>query len=203
MKPLSEISKPDDRQDLFNTTLEEIHEELRGVTMNPQVPAPVRELFETAKNLSLHSWFVYEFHPIAELTGFLALEQALRARAKREGPTLAKKNLRTIMNHAIDTGWFTEEGFEGRQEIATARVRDRKALEAIERMNQSGVDSEPVEEPTEDEVLSEAKDMKIVKSVCDSAVSLRNSLAHGNNYLMPHSHRRLHMTANLINQLFS
>ena len=42
------------------------------------------ELFDTARNPSLCTWFVYD-HPIAELTGFLALNAALKERARQEG----------------------------------------------------------------------------------------------------------------------
>lgn len=64
---------------------QDYHEALSKIVLNDTVPARSRELFETAKNLSLYSWFVYRFHPIAELTGWLALENALLEKAKREG----------------------------------------------------------------------------------------------------------------------
>ena len=202
MKPLDQITEPDERQKLFAISLDEVYDELRSTTINLGVPSRVRELFDTAKNLSLYSWFVYEFHPIALSTGFQALEAALRERAKKEKPTLAKENLRTIMNHAITAGWITEKGVVGRRHIARVRMQDRKAREAIERMRQTGVESEPIEEPTDDEITTEAREMRIVKSVCDTAIKLRNALAHGEALLSPHSHRRLRMTADLINQLF-
>ena len=199
---LAKVGEPDERQRFFDLSLEDLHASLESISLNPDVPERVRELFDTAKNLSLHSWFVYEFHPIAELTGFLALERALWARAKQERPSLAKRPLRKIMDHAIAHGWISEDGFEGRQGIARARVLDRKVRESIERLSVSGAESELVDEPTAEEIASEAKDMRIVESICSAAVDIRNSLAHGGNTIAPNSHQRLQMTANLINQLF-
>lgn len=203
MKPLNQITEPDERQKFFAISLDDLYEELRGTTIGSGAPSRVRELFNTARDLSLYSWFVYDFHPIAELIGFLALEAALRARAEKEKPALAKKKLRAIMNHAVTEGWITEEGIIRRRDIARARVQNRKVREAIERMQQAGVDTEPMEEPSEEEITKEAREMNIIKSVCDAAIDLRNAMAHGENLLSQHSHRRLRMTADLINQLFA
>ena len=199
----TKIGEPDERQSFFNLSLEDLHAELENIELCPGAPEPVRDLFDTAKNLSLHSWFVYEFHPIAELTGFLTLERALKTRAMQERPSLAKRSLREIMNYAVDHGWISEDGFEGRQGIARARVLDRKFRESIERLKVSGAEPEPVDEPTAEEIAREAKDMRVLESICSAAIDIRNSLAHGENPLAPFSHRRLRMTANLINQLFA
>ena len=200
---LAKIGEPDERQNFISLSLEDLHASLESISLDPDVPERVRELFDTAKNLSLHSWFVYEFHPIAELTGFLALERALKARAKQERPALANKPLRKIMDHAIAHGWISEDGFENRQGLARARVLDRKIRESIDRLNVSETESKPVDEPTAKEIAREATDMRIVESICNAAINIRNSLAHGEVPIAPNSHQRLRMTANLIDQLFA
>ncbi|VUX55558.1 putative integron gene cassette protein [uncultured Woeseiaceae bacterium] len=202
MKTLKEITVPDERQTLFLGNLHDLHMELSTINLDINVPANVRELFETAKNVSLYSWFVYDFHPIAELAGFLALEAALRARASQESGTVAKKPLRFLMRHAVSAAWLSEERITDRREIARARVAQRKAMQAIEHSKASGRDSVPVEEPTETEISAEASEMRIIEGMSEAAINLRNSLAHGERMLVPGSHRRLRITADLINQLF-
>jgi hypothetical protein len=183
---------------------EDLHEVLGAIALGPGVPENIRTLFDTARNLSLCTWYVYEFHPIAELTGFLALEAALKERAKNVGSALAnEKSFRRLMDHAIKVGWIAEERIAHRREIARARVEDRKALASIRRMDELGVDSIAVDEPTEDEIDAEARDMMILQDICKAAIDMRNGLAHGEIMLAPSSHRRLRMTADLINQIFS
>jgi hypothetical protein len=80
LKSLAQLTSPDERQALFAISLEEAHSELRELDLHGGVPRDVRQLFETAKNLSLYSWFVYPFHQVAELISFASLEFALRAR---------------------------------------------------------------------------------------------------------------------------
>jgi hypothetical protein len=83
MKALSEIYKPDVRQANLVGDLSDIHAVLSQMVLHEEVPPNVRQLFETAKNVSLYSWFVYRFHQVAELVAFSALELALKERAGR------------------------------------------------------------------------------------------------------------------------
>lgn len=202
LKPLFETTHPDERWDAFSLTLEDLHADLAAITLNESVPAQVRQLFETAKDLCLYSWYVYDFHSIADLTGFLALEAALRVRAEKERPGLAKRRLADLLDHAIASGWITEEGIGHRTDIARKRVEQRKAFEAIASMTETGAESVRIEEPTQAEITEEAASMKVIESICDAARRLRNALAHGRPFLHPDSAGRLRITADLINQLF-
>lgn len=201
MKPLQSITEPDERQRMFGGGLEDLHAELSTITLHDSVPENVRDLFDTAINLSLYSWYVYDFHSIADMTGFLAFEAALKARAAHD-PALKDKRLRALVRHALAAGWLSDDRLTGREEMARGRVQDRKVREAIARADAAGASVGRVEEPTDEEIATESREMKIVESVCRAAVSLRNALAHGERVLAPGSYRRLHMTADLINQLF-
>jgi len=181
MKPVDKITAPDERQTLVVGTLLDLHAGLAEIRLHPSVPDNVRDLFDTALNLSLYSWFVYDFHPVADLTGFLAMEAALRTRASQDNETLANKPLKTLMKHAIAAGWLAEDRITGRRELARARVQHRKSIQAIE---------------------AEASTMTIIQSMCIAAVDLRNALAHGERMLVPDSYQRLRTTADLIHQLF-
>lgn len=203
MKSLSELTQGDERQKYFGS-LDALHDTLSEITVDENVPPKVKELFDTARNLSLCTWFVYDFHPIAELTGFLALEAALKERASRESPELAEeKSFSRLIKRAIADGWVAEDRISGRREIAHSRVQQRKAIETIQQADASGLDSMPIQEPTEAEIEQEAAEMQIIESICAAAIRLRNALAHGEPYLDPGSPRRLRITADLINQLFT
>ena len=80
LKALEEILKPDPRRPHLVGTLAEEHADLATISLNDAVPVIVAQLFETAKNVSLYSWFVYRFHPVSESVAFSALELALNLR---------------------------------------------------------------------------------------------------------------------------
>jgi len=84
LKPLDRISHADPRYDGSPGKLKLAHARLDALQLHQGVPMHVRQLFETAKNLSLYSWFVYRFHPIAQLIGYASLERALKERLARE-----------------------------------------------------------------------------------------------------------------------
>jgi len=182
----------------------DLHRELQSIELLPAVPDHIRRLFDTARNLSLCTWYVYEFHSIAELTGFLALEAALKARAQGEAPAVAnEKSFRKLLQHAVKARWITEERIAHRREIARIRVEQRKVLTSIRRMDELGLEQPGVEDPTEEEISAEEREMKILHGICEAAINFRNSLAHGEAVLAPGSYVRLRMTADLINQLYS
>lgn len=84
LKQLSEISQPDERQAFLAQSLEQIHAHLSALILHDRVPGGVRQLFETAKNARLYTYYVYRFHQLAEMTAYLALERALKERWNSE-----------------------------------------------------------------------------------------------------------------------
>jgi hypothetical protein len=67
LKPLSEICQPDPRHAMLGISLQAIHVALLESQITDRAPANVRQLFETAKNVALYSWFVFRFHQVNEL----------------------------------------------------------------------------------------------------------------------------------------
>ena len=80
LKPLAEICHPDERRANIVGTLPAEYMDLASMRLNDGIPEIAAQLFETAKNVSLYSWFVYRFHPVAESVAFSALELALNLR---------------------------------------------------------------------------------------------------------------------------
>ena len=111
LKSLAEICQPDPRRTNIIGSLAAEHEDLASIELNDNVPQVAAQLFETAKNVSLYSWFVYRFHPVAESVGFSALELALNLRktgATVLPPDFRSSGLSKLLREAIDTGLLRE-----------------------------------------------------------------------------------------------
>src|SRR5690606_24802443 len=110
LKPLSQLCEPDERQRFFVGDVSDWHVELSVITLHEGVPVSTRQIFETAKNLSLYAWFVYRFHPLSELTGWLALENALLQKMVQEGlrkpDDTRSPGLRRLLERAMSEGWL-------------------------------------------------------------------------------------------------
>ena len=191
-------------------SLAERHAALAAIALHCGVPKTVRQLFETAKNVSLYSWYVYPFNQVSELTAFAALEMALREKFESEGPqSLARKRtpmLRELLRLAHQRRWLRDEGFEMLPALAARRVRDRDITEAIMKQRESsGVESIAFseEEPSETEVQAEIQQMRFVENLWKTVPDVRNLLAHGSTVLHPNSLHTLHVVSQAINQLFT
>ena len=186
LKPLDQIYEPDERQVSFVATLDERHEALNEIVLNDSVPLDVRQLFETAKNLSLYSWFVYRFHQVAELMSFTALEMALRERYLAENPIDPKSNkkppaLYRLLQHAKMNEWITNEGFPGLYETARYNARHIKMIEKSVIHDFEKEPEMPVDEPNEQEIQDALEELDMVEAIASNAHDIRNDLAHGSN----------------------
>lgn len=208
LKPLDQIYEPDERQIPLIASLEDQHAALKEIILNDAVPLDVRQLFETAKNLSLYSWFVYRFHQVSELTSFSALEMALRERYLAENPIDEKSKkkrpptLYDLMQHAKKEGWITNEGFSDSYQLARHNAEFNKM---IEKSKTHDFDKEPsmsIDVPSEEEVAEELSKMDRVKAISETSHKIRNDLAHGSNTLHQNSISTLHTHAELINQIY-
>ena len=203
LKPLDEIREPDERSHNFVAGLEDNHAELNDIVLNDAVPLEVRQLFETAKNLSLYSWFVYRFHQVAELVSFTALEMALRERYQKENPQNEKRlMLRKLLTHAKSQGWIKEENFSGRMGRARHAAEMKKIHELMQSQDGEGIPVMEIPEPTEAEIQEALKTINMVDSVVKAGPEIRNILGHGSSMLHPNSITTLKINAEVINQLF-
>jgi hypothetical protein len=204
LKPLSEVYAPDARQAHFIGTLTDNHAILTQIALHTGVPNNVRQLFETAKNVSLYSWFVYRFHQVAESVAYSALEMALRERAgfvEWSGPAATRPpTLRPLLDQAKREGWIRNENFPSLRRMATEKARTEKLALSLPTMTSN--EDYPIAEPTEDEINAAMQTLDYVQIVVESAPQLRNWLAHGSSMLSPRSLRTLELVAEIVNQLF-
>src|ERR1700676_1547152 len=135
LKQLSEVPEPDPRHAQLGIGLAGIHASLTVLVLADRVPVNVRQLFETAKNVALYSWFVYRFHQVAELVAYSALEMALKERAgfvERAGPnTRRPRGLKRLLEKAKKEGWLKGELFPSFRMLATERARHAQVTFAI------------------------------------------------------------------------
>jgi hypothetical protein len=165
----------------------------------------IRQQFETAKNLSLYSWFVYRFHPIAKVAGYACLEAALRKRVEMDQAVVLANGQRhagfkQMLKHAVASGWIRNDGFELARRISYVRAREKALIEDIERNRDK--EPFPIREPTEEEIERELRSLPYAENLVDSIPTIRNHLAHGHSFLDAGSVSVLRVVAEAINQLF-
>lgn len=118
LKALDRITQADPRHDGPLGSLERLHANLDTIRLQSCVPLHVRQLFETAKNLSLYSWFAFRFHPVAKLMGYASLERALKERAAQMDYVIRiADSIPYIRNHIAHGGPLLDGG-----SVATLRV---------------------------------------------------------------------------------
>jgi hypothetical protein len=216
LRALSDVFRITGGNSCFNTSLEQDHQLLSEITLDENVPIAVRQLFETAKNLSLYSWFVYRFHQVSEMVAFAAMEMALRERYLKENPPVeesasestekTKKKSRNpslgrLLQHARNENWIRNDRFSFSRDWAYRNAQEKKMKETIASGILDTVISAPVAEPTEKEIEQEMEKLDIVDTLVTYAPQVRNDLAHGSTSLGRGSINGLLKAAEVINQI--
>jgi hypothetical protein len=208
LKSLDKVLEPDIRQKNLVGSLEDRHTELSLIQLNESVHLEVKQLFETAKNLSLYSWFVYRFHQVSELVAFSALEMALRElylKQNPKDPTSKKRDptLFPLLQHAKKEGWITNDGFPSLYKRAKHLAEQEKAMAKMKEHDFVKEPSMSIDEPSEDEITEALSKLDIVSEITDNAHKIRNNLAHGSSTVSPSSVYTLSIISEVINQLYS
>lgn len=210
LKPLSEVCMPDERQEFLTQSLEHIHSGLSALTIHERVPVGVQQLFETAKNARLYTYYVYRFHQLAEMAAYLALERALKERwnsevARRpsiDDPDFDAPGLSELLGLAVTRGWIRKGEFASRRYRAHLRIMSERSNAAILAMQESGAEEQSIAEPSEAEVSSAAEHVDVARLLVEHLPDLRNQLAHGSARLSPTSDLVLSDVRDAINMIF-
>ncbi|MGB9429431.1 MAG: hypothetical protein WCC11_06070 [Gammaproteobacteria bacterium] len=219
LKPLDQVLEPDIRSTTMGMydpgtgirkeTLEDHHAEIARVTLNESAPLAVRQLFENAKNLVLYSWFFYRFHQSAELSGFGALEMALREKAKKSAAEWWSNNskkhmpsMKKLFEKAKNDGWIRNEEFSAWRQRQQQAAYDRRVEELSQKMIEEGVSEIELPHREEFEGIIGDETFDYLEILLKTIPPIRNNLAHGAQTLHPDSLDRLKLCAEIINQLF-
>ncbi len=162
---------------------EEHWRDIDALALHDGVPSPIRIHFDTARNLLLHSWFVYRFQQVAEMHAYASVEFALRWRAKpRKGV-----DLKVLLGRAVRKGWIRAEGFRRYQEAVAMRAEYEET---------ESVATGSLPKP------SRSHGDWYVGMLAEMLPEFRNKLAHGSALLAPRGKKTLALCCDLIDQLF-
>lgn len=94
-------------------TLEDLHNGIKNIQLNQNVPEEVKEIFEISKRLFIFGYFYYRFFTVSQHYAFLALESALRNKYKVlfgvDDKRLEKINLKEIIDKLAKEGIIPED----------------------------------------------------------------------------------------------
>lgn len=183
IKPLSEVTQPDDRQlnfvnfnratgEITPRTLDDIYLGAAEISLSENVPESIRSHFSAAQNLLVYSWFHYPFNVTAQFMAFVTVELALKERLKPNPRTVFKD----LISMAVARGLIKEEGFSHR------RGPEKKVMLGVE--------------------FHIPEDSDYCQSLAEVMPYLRNELAHGSNMLHPNGLSGVRICAEFIEQLF-
>lgn len=168
--------------------LKDHYESVSRFTLDPAVPEKVQSRFNTAKNVLLYTWFVYDFYPVGEMQALSALELALRERIGEENLEELKKQkkplgMRTFIEYAVENKWIKNEDFDAYHRAPMERAKKDYLLQKIGEMHAQGLDSieidyDEVQVPTENTTDS-------LRILLGTVHKIRNIHAHGETMLYP------------------
>jgi hypothetical protein len=189
LKPFDELLVPDpiwannvvqDREGWRSETLADVFAEVQELALDETAPSSVREVFDTARNLLIYSWYAHRFLPVAQMQAIAALELALRVRLGVDAGAKHPPTLQPLLARAVDEALVVGDRMR--------HFARRKRLAADPAMARLSLQSET------------SHDFLLV--LCGSIPKLRNLLAHGDAYLSPFASLTVEFCCDLINQIF-
>ncbi|BCK25984.1 hypothetical protein VCSRO63_2924 [Vibrio cholerae] len=193
-KKLSEVMLPDTRQKYFKIfdtelgdfrekELADIHKKLSEIELIKSVPDKIKDHFITSKHLSLYSWFVYRFIPVAEFHAITSLEYALKVKTGKP-----KWGLKKLLSYAVENQWVVDDDFQIHR-----RIKEQNRHKA-QMWNEVGITSSVIE--------SESIEGEYTSILIDSMPYIRNEYAHGSNTIAPQGFLTLTICADFINAVY-
>ena len=152
----------------------DIEQRVADIYIPPSAPEDVRDLFVTAKNLLLYSWFYYPFSVTASLQASIAVERALKIRLNAKPRDMLGK----MLKQAVDQGLLKDEGFP-RWKAYTEKFRVLHQLPAP--------DASP----------------KLTDILLETFPPFRNTIAHGTPFLDDMGFHQLDIAVEVVAQLFA
>lgn len=205
LKKLDEVLEPDDRQSFMLGELHDYHKVLSEIKLNNNVPVEVRQLFETAQNVSLYTYFVYRFHQVSETVGYSALELAIKLLCENDDEAEeAPQGLSKLMFHAKRKKWLDNDFFDDLEESTKIGIQQKRLKQAEKELKKHGeIINNPYREITESDIRDGINKSFAVDGLIFLTLNFRNNLAHGSKTLHPNSISTLHKIASAINYIYN
>ncbi len=186
-KNIDEIFEPNIKR---ATSFEEYYHKIAEIILVDTVPLEIRLHFDIAKNLMLYSWFVNRFRHVSELHAFSSVEFAIRTKIEIVTNDKCKiKNLKPLLNHAIEKKWIIDDGFP---KVVERKKRQKEFQDMFENELELVI--------SKNEVTDLQQHSKLLMNTFPT---LRNLFAHGSNNILPSYLDILDSCRHLINQLFN
>lgn len=204
LKKLEDVLEPDERQSYMLGELHDYHKVLSEIKLNHNVPVEVRQLFETAKNVSLYTYFVYRFHQVSEIVGYSALELAIKILCENDDELdEVPHGLGKLMFHAKKKKWLDNEYFDDLQESTAIGIKQKRIKQAEKELKNHGkLLNDPDRDITESDIRDGINKSYAVDGLISFTLKFRNNLAHGSKMLYPSSMSMLEKTAGIINYIY-
>lgn len=189
LKPLAAVVERDESWEFWgNHSLEQHHGLIEQYVLHPGVPSAVAQHYENARNTWLYAFFSYRLLHVALLQVHLAGEAAVKARATLEGIDQKGKDLKVLLNIALERRWLLDARFE------VTADRAKREEEHLQMLRFMGREAAPFVGPLHEQDYARNLVMAFRK--------IRNALAHGEVILDPNLGWAFLAVRDLINQLF-
>jgi hypothetical protein len=186
LKPIQDLSNPDERQRFFVLrdsktgkvrafSLNDLYDRISTIRLHAGVPEDILNHFATALNLLAYSWHYYPFNVTAQFMAYVSVEFALKTRFSE----IKHFPFRRLVKHAVKTGVVTDAGFSHLEPVTEGEYR----LHSVPPMFITTRSS-------------------YAEALIDIMPSLRNTLAHGATMVHMHGPSSVRICAEFINQLF-
>lgn len=213
----SNILSHDVRNEHFGEdAIKKFHDEIKHFELGQHVSEKIRIQFDTARNLFLHSLFVYRFFPIAkhqllvtlehsirDCIGEEALEEYRRAKNKKvaKGGRRFARGLKFNLTYLIDFNLIKNEDFSIWQHGKARKAESDYEEQVWEKMQTEGLDSYTWDE-SEIDYSNVDYQYDYLEVLSESLPFIRNSLSHGSTFLSSGGAHDFEIVSTIINQIF-
>ena len=188
------VLAPDQRNFHFSvTSIEVLYAQISQCSLNAIVPEDIRVQFDTARNLFLHSFYVYRFYVVAESQVLTTLELALRECIGHKTLAVFQKKLKANGVHftkglRLYLEYLAQHQLIRNEDFPRWHRRNRMAAEDAYRdkifklMDEQGLEEYELDESEIDESAFDVE-WDYVKVLCETLPKIRNIHSHGSTML--------------------
>lgn len=188
------VLAPDQRNFYFGvTSTEHLYADIAKYSLNHFVPNDIKVQFDTARNLFLHSFYVYRFYVVAQSLALTTLELAIRecigdeklavfkGELKASGVHLSK-GLKLCLEYLAKYQLIKNEDFptwQNRNRIAAEEAYRDKIFQLMDeqKLNECQFNENEIDEHAFD------IEWDYIQVLCETLPKIRNNQAHGSTIL--------------------
>jgi hypothetical protein len=203
------VLAPDKRNFYFGvTSIEILYKEIQLFQLNPVVPDDIKIQFDTARNLYLHSFYVYRFYVIVQSQVLSTLEFAIRDCIGKQALSEFKaQEKRFSMGLRLYMEYLARHQLIQNEDFPIWHTRNRQAAEeayraeVLVKMKAQGLTEYQWDESQIDESAFDVE-WNYVEVLCETIPKIRNDYAHGSKTLHNQVLRSFQNISIIINKMY-